>query len=96
LIPLSKVAYPNNFRGITVDENCIGCGICAQICPMENIRIENGRAVIGDDCATCLSCFHFCPQEAIWMSRQENIARRSKYCHPDVTLRDILAQKEKI
>ena len=94
LIPLSKVAYPNNFRGITADEHCIGCGICAQVCPMENIRIENGRAVIGDDCATCLSCFHFCPQEAIWMSRQENIARRSKYCHPDVTLRDILAQKE--
>lgn len=96
LLALSKVAYPNNFRGITADERCIGCGICASVCPMENIRIENGHAVIGDDCATCLSCFHFCPSEAIWMSKQENIARRSKYHHPDVALRDILLQKNEM
>lgn len=94
LLPLSKVAYPNNFRGITAEEHCTACGICMRVCPMENIRIKNGRALIGDNCATCLACFHFCPTEAIWMSRQENIARRRKYHHPEITLHDILAQKK--
>ena len=94
LLPLSPVGSPTNFRGITADENCIGCGTCVNVCPMENIKLENGKAVIGDDCASCLACFHWCPKEAIWMSRQENIARRSKYRHPGVTLRDIAAQKE--
>lgn len=95
LIPLSLTAFPNNFRGITAEEDkCTGCGICAEICPMENIVIREGKAVIGDDCSTCLACFHWCPNEAIWMSKQENIARRAKYRHPEVKLSDILAQKK--
>lgn len=95
LLPLVKTAYPNNFRGITAEaDKCTGCGLCAELCPMENIILREGKAVIGDVCATCLTCFHWCPNEAIWMSRQENIARRSKYRHPEIKLKDILAQKD--
>ena len=96
LLPMTPIDYPNNFRGIAADENCIGCGTCARVCPRDNIHVEGGGAVIGDDCATCLACFHACPKQAIWMSRQENIARRSKYRHPDVTLADIIAQKGQV
>ena len=96
LLPITPVGYPNNFRGIAAEEDkCIGCGVCAQVCPMNNIRIVGGKAQIGDDCSTCLACFHWCPAEAIWMSQQENIARRSKYHHPDVTAEDIIGQKER-
>ena len=94
LLALTPVGSPNNFRGIVADENCIGCGICESVCPMNNIVLKNNHAEIGDDCATCLSCFHWCPTEAIWMSKQENIARRSKYHHPAVTLEEIAAQKK--
>ena len=89
----TPVDTPNNFRGIMADEHCIGCGKCVRVCPMNNIRLENGKARIGENCATCLSCFHWCPTEAIYMSKQENIARRSKYHHPDVCFEDILAMK---
>jgi len=94
LHPLTPVDYPNNFRGIMADDTCIGCGKCVAVCPMDNIRLINGHAKVGDDCATCLACFHWCPQEAIWMSRQEGIERRSKYHHPEVTYGDILTQKK--
>ena len=94
LLALTPVGSPNNFRGIVADENCIGCGICESVCPMNNIVLKNNHAEIGDDCATCLSCFHWCPTEAIWMSKQENIARRSKYHHPAVTLEEIAAQNK--
>ena len=97
LLPLSRPAYPNNFRGIEAEaDKCTGCGLCAELCPMDNIVVSGGRAVIGDNCATCLTCFHWCPEEAVWMSRQENIARRSKYRHPEVTRQDILAQKTSV
>lgn len=90
VLGLRPVAYPNNFRGIMADENCTGCGICEQVCPMKNIRIEEGKAIIGDECATCLACFHWCPQEAIYMSKQEGIERRRKYHHPQVQLEDFI------
>ncbi len=90
LLPMTPICSPNNFRGITAEEACVGCGICEKVCPMSNIHIVEGKALIGDNCATCLACFHWCPQEAIWMSRQEEIARRSKYHHPDVRLKDFL------
>lgn len=93
ILPLTPVSYPNNFRGILAEDSCIGCGACAKVCPMDNITLANGKAQIGDCCATCLACFHWCPVEAIYMSKQENIARRRKYHHPDVTLQDIVSQK---
>lgn len=95
IIPLARTAYPNNFRGIEAEsDKCTGCGICAEVCPMGNIVLRENKAVIGDNCSTCLSCFHWCPNEAVWMSKQENIARRAKYRHPEVKLTDILAQKQ--
>ncbi|WP_294581734.1 EFR1 family ferrodoxin [uncultured Thomasclavelia sp.] len=90
----SAVFKASNMRGIKADENCIGCGICARVCPMDNIKIVDKKAVIGDNCITCLACFHWCPQEAIYMSKEKDIERRFKYHHPDVTLKDIIDAKK--
>lgn len=86
----TPVGRPNNFRGIMADENCIACGTCVRICPMKNIQLVDGHAEIGDSCATCLACFHWCPKEAIYMSKEDTVARRFKYHHPDVKLKDMI------
>ena len=93
LIKETPIDTANNFRGILAEDTCIGCGRCVRVCPMDNIVLENGKALIGNHCATCLACFHWCPVEAIYMSKQENIARRSKYHHPDITFEDIVKLK---
>ncbi len=91
---LTPVHEASNMRGMEAEDNCVGCGTCERACPMQNIRLVEGRPVIGDDCISCLTCFHWCPQEAIWMSRaEEEMQRRFKYHHPAVTLDDILALK---
>ena len=45
--------------------SCIGCGLCSQICPMNNITIENNKAVAGNMCTMCYRCISHCPQKAI-------------------------------
>ena len=94
VIKETPVDTPNNFRGIVAEDSCIGCGRCVSVCPMDNIILEDGKARIGNNCATCLACFHWCPVEAIYMSKQENIARRSKYHHPDIAFEDIVGMKK--
>ena len=72
------------------DEECIGCGICTRVCPMQNIELVDGKAIVKDNCVTCLRCFHWCPKEAIYMSKEESVSRRFKYHHPDVKLSDFI------
>lgn len=44
---------------------CVGCGVCAEKCPMKNIRIENGCAVGENRCTMCYRCFSLCPKQAV-------------------------------
>ena len=34
-------------------------------CPLNNIRLENGKPVWGKNCTHCMACICYCPKEAI-------------------------------
>ena len=44
---------------------CIGCGMCVKVCPLQNITLEEGRPVWHGNCNTCDACYHHCPKHAI-------------------------------
>ena len=46
-------------------ENCTGCGLCENLCPMNNITMKNGVPVWGKNCTHCMACICGCPMEAI-------------------------------
>ena len=46
-------------------KKCVGCGACVRLCPMENIRLEDRKAVSGNRCTMCYRCFSNCPRQAI-------------------------------
>lgn len=47
-------------------EKCTGCGDCLEICPVEAISMDSGRAWIDSEtCLDCGACVQVCPVEAI-------------------------------
>lgn len=73
---------------LNVNDRCAGCGSCASICPLKNIKIVDTKPSWGDHCAGCLACFHWCPNDAIQVGKSDlNI---SKYHHPDVKIGDMM------
>jgi ferredoxin len=51
---------------IIVNENCNGCGNCSNnVCFINNIKIKDGIAEIGDGCLVCGRCAEICHNNAI-------------------------------
>ena len=44
---------------------CTGCGKCEELCPLNNIRITDGKPVWGEHCTHCMACICYCPAKAI-------------------------------
>ena len=49
----------------TVDRDCISCGKCVSVCPVNNIKMKNRKPVFDKSCTGCLACLHHCPKQAI-------------------------------
>ncbi|MGI6466238.1 MAG: EFR1 family ferrodoxin [Sphaerochaetaceae bacterium] len=59
-------AAPINGKLYTVDQKkCTLCGICERGCPVDNIKIENGKVNFYNKCAMCMYCSMYCPEDAI-------------------------------
>jgi len=49
-----------------VDDNCIGCGLCVESCPVDAISLIEDKANIDMKlCIECGACIDICPLEAI-------------------------------
>ena len=77
-------------QGFRVSGACVGCGQCVKLCPKGNIRLENGRAVIGSDCLQCLGCLQYCPRSAISLGSVTD--KREHYHNPNVRAEELTEQ----
>lgn len=66
---ISQPLYNNKKRltsRLSVNNNCIGCGLCARKCPVNAIEMIDKKPVwVKDKCVMCLGCLHRCPKFAI-------------------------------
>lgn len=47
-------------------ELCSGCGACEEECPVEAIRVVEGKAQVDEEeCIECGVCIDYCPTDAL-------------------------------
>lgn len=64
---INTIFYPMfvHSKKFYVTEECISCGKCENICPLGNIKLQNGKPNWGENCTHCMACICRCPKEAI-------------------------------
>jgi ferredoxin len=46
-------------------EKCTVCGACAEICPVDAIKVDDVAIVDENECIDCGTCVEECPVDAI-------------------------------
>ncbi len=82
-MPAEHISTAAGTSKLRVTDKCMGCGKCANVCPMSCVHIEHIHAapVWEGDCAMCLACLHHCPNGAIEYENQT--LRKKRYLNPD-------------
>ena len=80
------ILLKNTAKGYIVNDNCIHCGICAKVCPANNITVTD-HVEFSDHCEVCYACLLNCPQSAIHLPKE---ASDVHFRNEHITLKDII------
>ncbi|MGL5435481.1 MAG: EFR1 family ferrodoxin [Lachnospiraceae bacterium] len=77
-----------NDRAFFTTDKCVSCGLCSEVCPTQNIALQNGKPTWKSErCQRCLSCLHLCPAESV----QYGIftKHKTRYHNPDILIDEL-------
>lgn len=64
---VNKIFYPMfvHAKKFYATDACVSCNKCAQVCPLNNVQMKDGKPSWGKNCTHCMACICKCPTNAI-------------------------------
>lgn len=61
------MAIKKKRKAIIIQDECVACGCCENVCPKDAIKIEYGiyATVVEEKCIGCGKCKNICPASVI-------------------------------
>ena len=87
----NRILRGDTAKGYIVTDQCIQCGICAKVCPANNITVTESGVTFADRCEVCYACLHNCPKNAIHMREEKSSVR---FRNEHISLSDIIEANE--
>ena len=72
---------------INVEDTCTTCGICAKVCPTDNILVNHAKPEFSNHCCSCLACTQNCPQNAIRIKGEKD---KTRFRNQHIPLKEII------
>jgi ferredoxin len=78
-------------KAFIVSDTCTSCGLCEKVCPVRNIKFENGKPVWLHHCEHCVACISWCPLSAIEYG--DKTLKRTRYRNPRIKVSELMKAK---
>lgn len=82
-----KSGFKNKDKGFNVNSDCIGCKICASVCPVKNISLVEKRPTWNGKCIDCMACINLCPKKAINIGNKT--IKKERYKNPNINVDEL-------
>lgn len=75
-------------KKFNVNDKCISCGMCEKICPIDNVKLVDGKPQWNGKCVDCMACINICPKEAINIGK--STIKKNRYRNPYISRNELI------
>lgn len=92
-IPYQKMEMKWISSAIKVEDQCILCKKCIELCPTDNFEIKDGKLITKNSCIACYRCINHCPVNALHSSKNALVKHPYKGPTENFNIKEVMEDR---